>query len=622
MNTELIRMFNKVVASTKISGNQLSYKDVNKIAMPLGYIVHPNACYSDVMRFLKEQKMNPNSTFYKTFDDVLKKDRYELLLDQTVHYFSTYGTNFALGNGYVPNEEADYIPYTTYKYILPASEEEFVDNISSMLNSGIAMSSNTINIFVDFLERYNLLNKINVDEIKNKEAQCIFSVKKGVFPSDEFGMLRTLVYFTTGSAMIIKSKDVIKNIKYVVNYNEEFARLFNTFTDKELVKLSRIFYRYKPIFLAMKTKDTASKINKIRRYAETNHTPLVKGFWETILNPEDKSYALKKASEEVNTITNFKKVQIMQAIKGRIASSATNGRAFVIRNGKMFVREGYKAPVDSGYLFSLYGIFEKSLIDFLKEKATTYKIQPGINLAVPTSEKNFIGNYPMGSYVKMSGEDNVIGIYWKNEWGVNDYDLHYINDKNEHYGWNADYHNGSTVCYSGDMTNADPEASETYLLKGKEHCGKIDVNIFYRSLANVKPKLRFFIATSNDEYDKKLRHMGGMRRTTYDTANAMVNPDQIKFDTFIEFDDNCECSQKSLGYVYDGKFYFINAGTGYKLVPTMSRNEIIQQQFKITCQSFVNLNELLEKAGFTKSEEEAELDLSVPTKEQLIKLFS
>ena len=54
----------------------------------------------------------------------------------------------------------------------------------------------------------------------------------------------------------------------------------------------------------------------------------------------------------------------------------------------------------------------------------------------------------------------------------------------------------------------------------------------------------------------------------------------------------------------------------------MSRNEIIQQQFKIACQSFVNLNELLEKAGFTKSEEEAELDLSVPTKEQLIKLFS
>ena len=116
--------------------------------------------------------------------------------------------------------------------------------------------------------------------------------------------------------------------------------------------------------------------------------------------------------------------------------------------------------------------------------------------------------------------------------------------------------------------------------------------------------------------------MGGIRRNCYDTLKAMVNPDQIKFDSFIEFDDNCEYSQKSLGYVYGDKFYFIDTGTGYNLVPTMSRNEIIQQQFKITCQSFVNLNELLEKAGFTKSEEEAELDLSVPTKEQLIKLFS
>lgn len=469
------------------------------------------------------------------------------------------------------------------------------------------------------MERYKLFGKINVDEIKNKEAQCIFSIKKSVLPSDEFGMLRALVYFTTNSAMIIKSKEVISRIKYNATYNEEFSKLFNTLTNKELVKLSRIFYRYKPIFLAMKNKDTASKINKIRRYAETNHTPLVKGFWETILNPEDKSYTLKKAAEEVDTITNFKKVQIMQAIKGRIASSTTNGRAFVIRNGKMFVREGYKASTDSSYLFSLYGIFEKSLVDFLRKKATTYKIQPGINLAVPTSEKNFVGNYPMGSYVEMSDSDNVIGIYWQNKWGVRDYDLHYTNDKNEHYGWNADYHDGSTVCYSGDMTNAEPEAAETYLLKGKEHCGKVDVNIFSRSSTNVKPKLRFFIATSNDEYEKNLI---SNYRYRVDIAKAMVNPDQIKFDSFIEFDDNCEYCQKSLGYIYDGKFYFIDTGTGYKLVPTIDRNEIIQQQFKITCQSFVNLNELLEKAGFTKNEEEAELDLSVPIKEQLIKLFS
>ena len=102
MNTKLIKLFNVALVENIVSKDM--FKTVNQLASRVGYFVHPDVCNEFVLAFLKEQTINPNATFYKNWEDVTSKTRLELALDQVFHYLTTYGTDFALGNGYVSND--------------------------------------------------------------------------------------------------------------------------------------------------------------------------------------------------------------------------------------------------------------------------------------------------------------------------------------------------------------------------------------------------------------------------------------------------------------------------------------------------------------------------------------
>lgn len=209
MNTKLISMFHSALRE---SGAEKNFAKVNEVAMKYGYIIHPECCTKDVVAWLKEQSFNPNATFYKEWEDITSKTRFELLVDQILHYATTYGTDFALGNGYVPNDDPVVIPYEHFKVITPATKEEIFERCMDMLKSGIALKSDTINVLVEYFKDYGFVDKVNLDEVKNKEAQAVLSDMLGKLPSDEFGMLRCIVYKYTGSAMLIKDKKTLYTI--------------------------------------------------------------------------------------------------------------------------------------------------------------------------------------------------------------------------------------------------------------------------------------------------------------------------------------------------------------------------------------------------------------------------
>lgn len=446
MNIKLIQMFN-----VALKGNDVPYERIAEVAMKAGYVVDPECATSDVLSFLRTASMNPNSTFYKTWSDITSKTRFELFLDQVKHYASTYGSvtepilnaSYTVaqdgavnveynvqGNGFVPNSNPIVIEWKKFKVIKPATPEEVADRIMKLFTSGAALDSDTINVCVGFLKQYNLLDKVDVDSILNKEAQATIACMLKKFPKDEFGLLRCIIYTYTGSTMLIKDRKTINTIEqkngFVPVEKFDFARL----SDRQLTNLSKIFFRYKPLFLAMKGyADNSKYINKIRRLATKNHTPLKKGFWEDCFNPSKNTLELlKEARVKVAELNNFKKVQLMQSIMERLNGRNMNGKMYVIRNGKMFVRDGYKPKTDQGYLMDLYNVLKTSLVESLKSKATTYKIPKGLHLTCPTSEKNFVGNYPMGTSVDFKDSDNVIGIYWRNGWGARDLDLHVVSE--------------------------------------------------------------------------------------------------------------------------------------------------------------------------------------------------
>lgn len=640
MNYKLITLFNKAIAQPC---DLATFKAMNEKAMKAGYLIHPDCCTPDVDKFLDNQSYNPNSTFYKTFDDVVSKDRLELAFDQWMHYASTYGSGHTQeGNGFVQNDEPAVLAYDKYKVIMPATEDEIFEDCYNMLKSGIALHKDTLNLLMEYITDYNFLGKVDADEISNKEAQAIFAVETGVLPRQPISVLRVLMYMLTeDTAMLVKSKQSIERIKSLtVNFGdlEKLEKILN----ERSTELSSIFYRYKPIFLAMKVRETAPTINKIRKLAVKNHKPMKVGFWERCLGPKDKQNEyLVEASKKVGDLTAFKKATLMQGITERLNGKNINGRMFVIRNGKTFVREDYKAPCDTQYLAKLYAVLEDSFVDNLKDKAVTkvvtqdaegnelvlerptkIRIPKGLELTLPTSEKNFVGNYPMGTAVPLGDAHNVIGVYWREDWGVRDYDLHFVDKKGNHFGWNSDFRDGNNkVVYSGDMTSARPEAAECFYISKNVPDGIFTLNKF-SGCENSKFKL--FVAVDPTkakmgQMDRSWSNADDYNRKMY--KNAMVDPNTILFEAELSHEGQ---GQKTICEIKDGKLYMSNTEVGgARRVPSVSMMKVMEAQGKVKAESYTKLNPILERAGFeiVSDESEVDIDISQMSKNDLIKLL-
>lgn len=606
----LIGALNK---SIWVDANSDTFKKVNEKAIKVGYLVHPNACSFSVIKFLNEQEFNPNATFWKSWNDVKSRSEEELCFAQALHYVSTYGVqsvlgeDFVVGNGFVPNEHPEVLPFENLKIINAATKEEIFSDLYEMLTGGIALSSKTINEIVEFIKDYKMEGLIDLDQIKNREALPLLCALKKQLPNDEFSMLRVLCFIATNTTMLIKSSEYLGYLRSSLP-NTQVTELLESLSEKQLRALSRIFLRYKPIFLALKEASPAT-INRIRRLAVKNHRPFVKRFWECCL---DKNKAdmemLDYARGDVNDISTFKKVQLLEAILYR--KQNPKNQFYHIRNGKTYIRADYQLPTGE-YYDELYQILLDSLIKSLikkykKEDGTlsTIKLPKEIELVVPTSEKSFIGNIPNGSYVKFDTDSIVMGIYWRGEWGTQDYDLHYSSINGENYGWNAYHRNDKDdILYSGDMTRANPEASECFRIKGKAADGVLSIYRYWGE--SPTSKFKFYVAKNHTPENFK--------------ENYMVDPKEINFEAVFETD---ESHVKQLGAIFNDKLYFTNESVGSGRVPNHNIIDIYKETLPKKLASHIVISDLLKVAGFPLVEENADIDLSNLSKADLINFFT
>jgi len=636
MNLRLISYFNIALKNSEDRAKALSFEEVNAEAARYGWLVHPDCCNEDTLKWVTDvAKTKYNKTFYEKWADITSKTRFELLVDQLLHYASTYGTGMTEGEGYMMNHGDVVIPFKNFKVILPCTKRELFCRCADFIKSGIAMNEQTQKDCSEYI-----VNQVDswtefgfsVDDVKNKEAQATIACLTEKYPQDPFALLRCLVYKATCSTMLIKSKEMISRIKK----NASKVPL-GTLSEIQLENLSKIFLRFKPLFLAMKAGVQESPIanadfieaarkngieipvkaekqvanafvmNKLRKLAERNHTPFEKGFWETVL-VEKKD--LKEIKKNVASISNFKKATLMQGIMMRLAGQS--GQCYVIRNGKIFVREGYAPKKDDDYLMRVFAILHDSLIDSLKPKACKVRYPKGLNLTVPTSEKNFIGNYPMGTSVEMGEDHNIVGIYWHNDWGTNDFDLHYMSMEGKSYGWNARYSEcdaDKSIIYSGDITNAPNGATELMYIAGIAPEGKFKICRF--SGTSKTSQFKFFVARCDRDYAK----------LDCGESGPMVDPNDVIAEFMIPVE---EYEQKNVAMTIDNRFVLMDLSAGSGRVPTQKLERIVIDKFRIKAKSFLNLKEILESAGFseTENDDEVGLDLTQLDKDQLIGLFS
>ena len=404
-----IKLFNKA-----FTGSTTDYKELSKTAYKIGYLIHPDCSTIEVLSFLQSQTIDYGSTFYKSFDTVISMSRWELFLDQIIHYASTYGTNFK-SEAYIPEGTADIPAFTTFKVIMPITRDEAVTRCKAMLSSGIALSQKTIEEILAVLRECDYILDINI--VKNKEAKMWLYKATDTVPKDNLEMVRYLVFLATKKSLLIKDKTTINSIKEA---KLDISHIIDKFG---IDNLSSVFYRYKLIFLAFK-KANPVIINKLRRLAVKNHTPIKVGFWENILVKPD---SLGQLSDKLLEINNFKKITLIEAINVKLSECKIN--TYNIRSGKVWLDEEPRKETDKNYLNLLKIVIYSSLIDSLKLKATTIQLPVSINLTLPKSEKSFIGNFPLGSTIDLSSSDTIVGINWKLVDGANDLDLKLIDLK-------------------------------------------------------------------------------------------------------------------------------------------------------------------------------------------------
>ena len=621
-NGDLVKLFN---ISIEDSRNEVDYVTLNNSAMQVGYIVHPDACNLATQQFIQSISGNVNSTFYQNWEDVTSKTRFELFIDQLLHYVTTYGTDFACeGNGYVPNATPVgpvYISlFKDYKVIMPCTEEDVYNRCMDMLTSGIAMKQATIETIVDYVVEYVTENDLlttgefDIDDIANREALTLLCDELGIAPNKKFDLFRYIMYKTTGSTLIIKNKPTINAI---IRSNTQFD--FNTLSDRQLIGLASIFYRFKPLFLAFKktctagayystpiTSRNAHVINKIRRMAPKYHTPLAESVMTTMLGKAHDSTVITETATQMNT---FQIIRLMNTIIERL--NRTDEKAmYIVRNGKMFVKDAKSYDGMITYYATVFNILKNELVSRLSEKATYVKYPKNMVLACPTSEKNFVGDLPFGTYMDLQDSDSFIGIYWKEEWGTHDFDLSVLNIDGIKVGWDSRYYSDNQdVVYSGDMTSARPEATEIMLFKKGATDGSVMVNRY------------------NGRDGSKFRFFGGVEPNMKLRRNYMVDPNFIKFSADVVSDT----VEQTIGLLNDGRFYVMALGSGNSIVSFHKGSKQNERYYAsvLKAQSYIKLNYILSDAGFIDVDSVEELpkdaqilDLTQMSRDTLINLFS
>ena len=566
MEKKIFKIFGKVLLTSK---PKVSFNQMNELTLKQGVFVPENLCYRWLFEYFREQQINVNSTFYKSWNDVTSKTRWELFLDQVRHYMSTYGTNFER-EAWVPNDgDLPEFPYKELKVLESVTLEEFKEALIKLAYSNIAMTADTLTSITDLVKEYNIT--LSLDKVKNRELKLRLIPMNYKFKDGQECLL-WILWKWCNISMLVKNKETFTQIR------PESSMLPVLIKNREV--LATVFFRNKDVFMQFKKcKELCHAINVIRKLATKLHKPMEKSIWLRLEELND--------SERENL---FNKTPIFKLVQMYNVLSNPTGY-YVIRNGKAFYKDSISRHTSQKLLTQLLVaiIAKVPVVDSIS-------LPKGIELAMPTSEKNFIGDIPIGSYINCADKNTMIGIYWRNKWGARDLDLHCRTIDGSTIGWNADYGLADkAIMFSGDMTNADPEATEVMWFKNKPQESIVSVSE-YSGLANYKYDL--FVAQED---------------ATDFGKGYMVDPRNVIYKAEVSFSNKRDVT---LGYFRDGKFVFHSCNIGNGLVPTSIRERILNHL--IHC-DYLTVRKVFQMKGLRISEDS---EIKLTSKGDLINFFS
>lgn len=391
-----------------------------------------------------------NSTFYKRFSDVESRSELQLRFEQLAHYMSTYGQGYVGTEGHIYEPEflkdVDMDVKHQLVYIDVITKDELANKVKTMLTSGIALSGDT---------QHNLMTIINeakldvdyVDKIANREFMCRLCEVEGLLPKNFDEFTRYLIYLTTGSTLLIKSKQTYQVVDGQLSFNSLPESRFNAYVKAfGITQVAKNITRYRKLYLIFRkhfSKSGKSELNKALKLSKKLYIPRKQSPLENVFDADFDEVA--KAAKKAPI---FKLIKIYNAVS-QVNPQAT-ARYFKIRNGKSYLKtDDFVDKVKMSKTTYLHNLLASILQERLGSKQDkVFYIPKGVNYAVPTSAKDFVGSLPYMSKYRFTGKKLSVGIAWEQS---ADLDLHAMTLDGQHVGWNSSF-TGNGITFSGDMT--------------------------------------------------------------------------------------------------------------------------------------------------------------------------
>ena len=400
------------------------------------------------------------SSFYKTWQE--HDDRGELgrFVDQMLHYIGTYCFGVCLEPNDVELTEDDRVMkhFITIKVL---EKKEIVNKLTNLFESGIALESQDIDAAIAAFIDYGLTN-VN---LKNKEMMIRLARDYGVMPKDASYVIRIMYDIATNGAQYIKSRRALRAVEFALKQGDSRYYGFERFEQKrkELLRqvssvlvnavatygideLGKTFRQHKATWLVFRKymdKYDRSLINKIKRASEKNH---IKGHTETYATMDEKAF-----TKFVKNATIYQLVTIINYFNR--LETETDYELYRVRNGLPFVKDVSNRKVADCSMrraFVENEMRERYATKFADQK---WYLPKGLDVKMPTSMKNFVGEYPMYTSYEVDGDNQQLqfGIAWAGDHPHQhvDIDLHAVSANGNHIGWNSRHASGMT--HSGDM---------------------------------------------------------------------------------------------------------------------------------------------------------------------------
>lgn len=554
-----LRLFNGILVDKPYTGEISS--EVFTRTIRHGYVLHgiqpSDRLLDEVESVIGISGEKANASFHKSWAVVRDTPMEILVLQQIVHYWTTYGFE-ALGIYdpqfvYTPDENleipgATSIPLTVVRGL---TADEILMRIG-MLASGVALSSQTLSDIMKVV-KHIVCEPSFADSIKNRELKTMLYDHFGTAPTEPVEWLRYVIWKLTGETLLIKNDDMVAAIK------GSDRALLDSYLTTAPDDLASIFLRHKPLFLAMKSvSSNKTFFNRLRKDADKMHKPLPVDYLNNV-TASLKDYTLRydALTKKLADASIFRKIRLAYALQYRL--HAPDHIVYHVRNGRSWATDFSHEGMHSETL-KAFDIVIDSIGAHLRSKVEgkTYYIPAGVNYALPATEKQFVGNVPAGSYIEVA-HDMIVGIHWTNTDNRVDLDLSFVGAGGK-IGWDGGYRsNDNNVLFSGDVTSAPTPlgASESFYFQRNKHdmLGLLYANYFNHKDGDTVDCNLFMAHEKPDSFG----------------SNYMVDPNNILFSSLFKIDKK----QNVLGLLYGGlesnRLYLSNFAIGNAI--TSRRNK-------------------------------------------------